>query len=420
MVTEAKTVPADDMEILELELPHASAKSKKIKEVQKLLYAILITLRKLRHYFKYYKIAVVTEFPLGDILHNKEANGRIIKWAVELSTYSIEFRSRPTIKSQALANFVAEWTEIQEPIAAACPEHWVIYFDGALNINSADVGILFITPTKDKLRYILQIHFLASNNVVEYEACLHGLRIAVALGVKCLMVYRDSALVINQLNKDWSCSSMKMNAYCAEIRKLEGKFYGIKYHHVDLLAPSIKEDKEVKEVPPAKQLVLTVPSPVIDWRNQFIKYLTSVEVPADKTETKCLVHRSKLYMLVDGSLMRKSAKEGILQKCITQEEGVKLLLEIHSGSYGNHAASRTLVGKAFQGLDMIGPFKPVPGGFWYVYVTVDKFSKWIEYKPLVLAMAKKVVDLFEDIIHRFGLPNSIIIDLGATFIGHHF
>ena len=70
-----------------------------------------------------YKVAMVTEFPLGDILRNKEANGRIIKWVVELGTYSIEFRSRPTIKSQALADFVAEWTEIQEPIIATCPEH---------------------------------------------------------------------------------------------------------------------------------------------------------------------------------------------------------------------------------------------------------------------------------------------------------
>ena len=107
-----------------------------------------------------------------------------------------------------------------------------MYFDGALNINGAGVGILFITPTKDKLRYVLCIHFPASNNTVEYEACLHGLRIAVELGVKHLMVYGDSALVINQLNKDWSCSSEKMDAYCAEIRKLERKFYGIEYHHV--------------------------------------------------------------------------------------------------------------------------------------------------------------------------------------------
>ena len=68
-------------------------------QVQKLLYAILITSRKLQHYFEYYKIAVVTEFPLGDILCNKEANGHIIKWAVELGTYFIEFKSRPTIKS---------------------------------------------------------------------------------------------------------------------------------------------------------------------------------------------------------------------------------------------------------------------------------------------------------------------------------
>ena len=116
-------------------------------QVQKLLYTILITSRKLRHYFEYYKIVMVTEFPLGDILHNKEANGRIIKWVDEPGTYSIEFRSRPTIKSQAVTDFVAEWTEIQEPITAACPEHWVMYFDGALNINDVGAGILFNTMT---------------------------------------------------------------------------------------------------------------------------------------------------------------------------------------------------------------------------------------------------------------------------------
>ena len=69
---------------------------------------------------------------------------------------------------------------------------------------------------------------------------------------------------------------------------------------------------------------------------------------------------------------------------------------------------------------MIGPFKPTPGGFRYVYVAIDKFSKWIENKLLVSATAKKAVELFEDIIHRFGLPNNIITDLRTTFTGHHF
>ena len=76
-----------------------------------------------------------------------------------------------------------------------------MYFDGALNINGAGVGILFITPTKDKLCYVLRIHFPASNNTAEYEACLHGLRIAVELGIKCLMVYGDSMLVITNSTK---------------------------------------------------------------------------------------------------------------------------------------------------------------------------------------------------------------------------
>ena len=72
-----------------------------------------------------------------------------------------------------------------------------MYFDGALNINGAGASILFITPTKDKLRYVLRIHFPASNNAAEYEACLDGLRMAIEFDVKCLMVYGDSALVIS-------------------------------------------------------------------------------------------------------------------------------------------------------------------------------------------------------------------------------
>jgi hypothetical protein len=60
------------------------------------------------------------------------------------------------------------------------------------------------------------------------------------------------------------------------------------------------------------------------------------------------MRRSKQYLLDDGVLMRKNAKEEVLMKCITREPGIQLLHEIHSGTCGNHVASRTLVGKAFR------------------------------------------------------------------------
>jgi ribonuclease HI len=107
-----------------------------------------------------------------------------------------------------------------------------MYFYGSLTIDGVGAGILFISPTNEQLHYVLRIHFLASNNAAEYEACFHGLRITVDLGIKRLYVHDDSALVINQLNKDWDTTSKKMDAYCKKIRKLEGKFYGIEYSHV--------------------------------------------------------------------------------------------------------------------------------------------------------------------------------------------
>jgi hypothetical protein len=69
---------------------------------------------------------------------------------------------------------------------------------------------------------------------------------------------------------------------------------------------------------------------------------------------------------------------------------------------------------------MIGSFKPALGGYHWLYVIINKFSKWIEYKPLVSGIAKKVAELLNEIIHHFGLPNSIITDLGSTFIGNDF
>jgi hypothetical protein len=92
-------------------------------QVQKLLYVVFITSCKLRHYFQDYSITVVIKFPLGDILHNPYATGRISKWAVELGAFTIKFASQTAIKSQALADFTVEWTEVQVATSIQRLEH---------------------------------------------------------------------------------------------------------------------------------------------------------------------------------------------------------------------------------------------------------------------------------------------------------
>jgi hypothetical protein len=123
--------------------------------VQKLLYAVPITLSNLRHCFQEYSISVVTDYPLGDILRNQDATGRISKWAVELGALNIDFKPRTTIKSQALVDFMAEWRENQLPTPTERPEHWVMYFDVSLKLEGAGAGVLLISPTGKQLKYVL-------------------------------------------------------------------------------------------------------------------------------------------------------------------------------------------------------------------------------------------------------------------------
>jgi ribonuclease HI len=98
--------------------------------------------------------------------------------------------------------------------------------------NRSGRGLLFILPLRKHLRYVLRLHFPASNNVAEYEALVNGLRIAIELGVQRLDARGDSQLVINQVMKNSHCHDPKMEAYCDEVRRLEDKFYGLELNHI--------------------------------------------------------------------------------------------------------------------------------------------------------------------------------------------
>ena len=192
---------------------------------------------------------------------------------------------------------MVEWKDLETPITAKDSEHWTIYFDDSLNIDGAGANVYFIAPSGETLCYVFRIHFPASHNVAEYEAAYHGLRIAIELGVKRLMVYGDSALVVNQVMKEWDTNE-KMDEYVAAIRKLENKFYGLEFHHVvrnnnaaadvlsklgstrvkilarvfvhDLTVSSVTPGAVVDEPLPQAQIMAVLEGPTDDWCIPFI------------------------------------------------------------------------------------------------------------------------------------------------------
>ena len=94
--------------------------------MQKLLYAVLMATQKLLHYFTDHQVMVVTSYLLGDIIRNHDAVGRISEWALELMGHDIRYIPRNAIKSQALMDFVVEWTEVQLLTPDVTHEYWTM------------------------------------------------------------------------------------------------------------------------------------------------------------------------------------------------------------------------------------------------------------------------------------------------------
>jgi ribonuclease HI len=308
---------------------------KKYPQVQKLLYVVLLTAHKLCHYFDDHKVIVVTGFPIGDILHNKESIRRIAKWACELGAHDIEFRPRTTVKTQALVDFVSEWTEQQVPNNPEATKVWRMYFDGSLKLQGVGARILFIALGGEQLKYALQLLFLASNNAAEYEALIHGLNIAISLGVKRLMVYADSLVVISQINKDWDCLTDSMGKYYTDDRKLEDKFEGLEVHHVEkdrnAAADALSKLGSSQAHVPFGVFVQEVSRPSIpsdqaeecntlsqpesdpnDWREPIIRYIKNEDESDDKTAAERIARQSAHYTLIGGTLYKRGAT-GVLK-----------------------------------------------------------------------------------------------------------
>ena len=185
------------------------------------------------------------------------------------------------------------------------------------------------------------------------------------------------------------CQEPGYDWYCNAVRKLEKKFEGLELHHIPRLknqaaddlakigskreaipsnvflehihTPSVQEDPFTEEAPQPKSVTdpteVEVPAVVDlimevlvitpDWTVPYIAYILRKELPEDEEEARQIVHRSKGFTVIRGQLFRESVT-GVCQKCITPEEGRLILNDIHSGTCGHHASSRTMVAKAYR------------------------------------------------------------------------
>ncbi|XP_019173284.1 PREDICTED: uncharacterized protein LOC109168884 [Ipomoea nil] len=382
--------------------------------LEKIVYALVVTVRKLAPYFQAHTVRVLTDQPLGSVLRNPSSSGRLVKWAVELTQYGIEYQPRPSIKGQALADFLVECTASEEEKESASEstsgEWWEMHADGASSRQHRGGGVVLITPEGFRLYYALRYLFPASNNEAEYEAVLNGLRLAKGLGIERLRVKTDSRLVVGQISGTCEAKNARMALYkeCAN-KMLKGfEAYEIEYIsradnvEADILSKIAMEgvpdrlikicQKEELSRPSVEEAPLDVQqvsiegwnrekNPEMFWINDIRRFKETGELPADPSVAARVRRKAPSFRIVDGDLYKQSFG-GPLLKCLLKPEAEKAFARKDTRPATFYTPVTTAIPFAKWGIDLLGPLPVAPGGLKFCVVAVDYFTKWVEAEPL--------------------------------------
>jgi hypothetical protein len=178
--------------------------------------------RKLRHYFQAYHIIVPSSQPLKDIMRNREATGRIGKWDAELNEFAIDYVHRSSIQSQALADFIADWTPgSQEEEINKDAEAWTVFCDGFWGTFGAGAAAVLVAPSKVRTCYAAKLDFSCTNNIAEYEALMLGLRKLRAMEIRRVILKTDSQVIAGHVDKSNKARDSKLEKYLDTVRRLE-------------------------------------------------------------------------------------------------------------------------------------------------------------------------------------------------------
>jgi ribonuclease HI len=250
--------------------------------------------RKLRHYFQAYHIIVPSSQPLKDIMRNREAIGRVRKWTAKLNEFTIYYVHRSSIQSQALADFIANWTPgAQDEERINDVEAWTVFCDGSWGTFGAGAAAVLVAPSKVRTCYVVRLDFSYTNNIAEYKALLLGLRKLKAMGIRRAVLKTDSQVISGHVDKISKARDPKLGKFLDAVRRLEVCFEGFSVkniprgenEHEDLLAKSAAqglplplevffETIKAPSVDLMERVVLTI-SPVHseDWRTEIVSFL---------------------------------------------------------------------------------------------------------------------------------------------------
>jgi hypothetical protein len=154
-------------------------------------------------------------------MRNREATGRIGKWVAELNEFSIDYVHRSSIESQALADFIVDWTPGAQEEVTKDAEARTVFCDGSWGTFGAGAAAVLVAPSKVKTCYAARLDFSCTNNIAEYEALLLGLRKLKAMGIRRAILKTDSQVISGHVDKSSKARDPKLEKYLDTFRRLE-------------------------------------------------------------------------------------------------------------------------------------------------------------------------------------------------------
>ncbi|XP_068309720.1 uncharacterized protein [Pyrus communis] len=206
--------------------------------VEKLCLALFFAASKLRHYMLPYVTQVIAQTDvIRYMLTRPIIKGRIGKWTLVLSHFSLQYIPQKAVKGQALADFLAQnlspygfrGNDVDIGLVATRDNHWTMHFDGSSTSTTTGVGIAIQSPDHYRWYFSLKLDFSCTNNQAEYEVFIIGLHV---LRASCILVLGDFKLVINQLNDIFCCMSCTLAPYHMVATYLAKSFERITFEHI--------------------------------------------------------------------------------------------------------------------------------------------------------------------------------------------